>query len=279
MDENFRYCEQRVREQDRDRFLAALFAPAVHRHYLYALYAFDLEISGLVRRLREPLAGELRLQWWREVLQGERAEEARGHPLVCALQSTMTQSALDASSLGVFLDARSLDLYAEPMASTVQFEAYARNTVGTILDCAARILGSAGEGELEAAVLPAARALARVDAINRYAGEGGRLSLPADLVQRHRASSSDALAGRVTPELRSAVAELRSDAAGQFEVARAALARLPATVRVAFLHLCAVPLVLRQLERRGDDPFGHPIVVAPWRRQWEIWRASRRWLR
>ena len=34
---------------------------------------------------REPLPGEIRLQWWREVLGGERPGEAGAHPVAAAL--------------------------------------------------------------------------------------------------------------------------------------------------------------------------------------------------
>jgi len=33
--------------------------------------------------------------------------------------------------------------------------------------------------------------------------------------------------------------------------------------------------VLARMERRSYDPF-KPIEIAPWRRQWCIWRAARR---
>ena len=61
-----------VREGDRDRYLAMLFAPADTRPHLFALYAFNLEIALVRERITEPAAGEIRFQWWREVLEGPR---------------------------------------------------------------------------------------------------------------------------------------------------------------------------------------------------------------
>jgi len=75
-----RYCEDQVRASDKDRFLATLFAPADKRGPLFALYAFNLEIAGVRDRVREPMAGEIRLQWWRDVLTGERVSEAAANP-------------------------------------------------------------------------------------------------------------------------------------------------------------------------------------------------------
>ena len=38
---------------------------------MFALYAFNLEIARVREVAREPLAGEIRLQWWSDVLGGE----------------------------------------------------------------------------------------------------------------------------------------------------------------------------------------------------------------
>ena len=80
MTENDKYCAALVREADRDRYLAALFAPADRRSALYSLYAFDLEISRIRNLAHQPMPGEIRLQWWSEVLEGKRADEATHFP-------------------------------------------------------------------------------------------------------------------------------------------------------------------------------------------------------
>ena len=73
-----------VREVDHDRYLATLFAPAGLRDALFALYAFSARDLRMRELAREPMPGEIRLQWWREVLMGERAGEAAAHPVAAA---------------------------------------------------------------------------------------------------------------------------------------------------------------------------------------------------
>ena len=75
MQEAVSYCAELVRDADRDLYIATLFAPAHDRNALYALYAFNVEVAQVRDRAREATPGEIRLQWWREVLQGERSEE------------------------------------------------------------------------------------------------------------------------------------------------------------------------------------------------------------
>ncbi len=85
MQDAFAYCAELVRTADRDRFSSSLFAPAQHRGALHALYAFNVEVARVREVAREPLPGEIRLQWWSEVLRGERAEEASANPVASAL--------------------------------------------------------------------------------------------------------------------------------------------------------------------------------------------------
>src|SRR4051794_31816454 len=91
MDASYRHCEALVRAVDKDRFLATLFAPADKRGHLFALYAFDIELASVRHRARQPIPGEIRLQWWRDVLNGERAGEAAANPAAAALLHTIAR--------------------------------------------------------------------------------------------------------------------------------------------------------------------------------------------
>ena len=105
MEPAYRHCEQIVRAADKDRFLATLFAPADRRDALFALYAFNCEIAGVRERAREPMPGEIRLQWWRDVLGGERAGEAAANPVAAALLETIARFDLPAAALLELIEA------------------------------------------------------------------------------------------------------------------------------------------------------------------------------
>ena len=91
MQDAFAYCAELVRTADRDRFLSSLFAPAQHRAALHALYAFNVEVTRVREVAREPLPGEVRLQWWSDVLRGERGGEASANPVASALLAAIKQ--------------------------------------------------------------------------------------------------------------------------------------------------------------------------------------------
>ena len=65
-------CAELVRRQDPDRFFADLFAPAAARPHLFALHAFNVEVGRIRETVSQPLPGEIRLQWWRDVALGLR---------------------------------------------------------------------------------------------------------------------------------------------------------------------------------------------------------------
>ena len=70
-----------VKAHDYDRYIATLFAPQDKREALFSLYAFDAEVSRIAELVHDPMPGEIRLQWWRDVINGARDGEAAGHPV------------------------------------------------------------------------------------------------------------------------------------------------------------------------------------------------------
>src|SRR6185312_9151606 len=132
MDANFQHCAALVREADPDRFLASLFAPADRRGALHALYAFDAEISRVRELAREPMPGEIRLQWWREALDGQRSGEVQANPVAAALRATIERYGISAEPLVSLVDAHEFDIYDRPMASLTELEIYAERTDGTV---------------------------------------------------------------------------------------------------------------------------------------------------
>lgn len=134
------YCEALVREADKDRFLATLFAPAEHRPALFALYAFDLETAAVAHRVRDPVAGEVRLQWWTDAL---RSDAATGHPVVDAMRSMLGRNGIGVDRPLQLIEARRQALYPDRGCSEAEFELLASETTGAILLMAAQILGGA----------------------------------------------------------------------------------------------------------------------------------------
>ncbi len=271
MQDAFAHCAELVRTADRDRYIAALFAPAEHRGGLFALYAFNAEVARVRDVAREPMPGEIRLQWWREVVCGERSGEAAANPVAAALLATIQRYNLVAESFNTLIEARRFDLYDEPMARLSDLEAYARQTGSALIGFAARVLAGA---DVESAAAPAGMAHAMTSVLSAFPHHArrGQLFLPIEVLSRHGVSPEDIFAGRSSAGLNAALAELRGVARRHLDELRRHLTALHPEVLAAFLPVALVGPSLRRLERA--DAFS-PAGISPWRRQWLIWRAAR----
>ena len=186
MHEAFGHCEALVRAADKDRYLATLFAPAEHRGALHALYAFNLEVARVREAAREPLAGEIRLQWWSDVLSGTGRGEVDANPVAAALKAAMAQYALPAQRLVAMIDARRFDLYDEPMRTLAELESYGERASSGLIALAAQILGGGGES-IEPLARHAGIAYAVAGLLKAFAIHvaHGQLFVPLELLELH----------------------------------------------------------------------------------------------
>jgi 15-cis-phytoene synthase len=271
MPDAFVHCAEVVRDADRDRYLASLFAPTQHRQALHALYAFNIEVARVRELARQPLPGEIRLQWWTDVLRGERSGEAAANPVAAALIATIERQGLATGRLIDLLDARRFDLYDAPMATIADLEDYARKTSSALLALAAQVLAGA---EHEAVTVPAGMAYAIAALLRAFPLHAARrqLYVPTELLERHQVNTEDVFAGRTSAGLDAALAELRTLARRHLEALHARMTELPGEALPAVLPLALVRPALDRLERLGAFS---PTELPPWRRQWLIWRAAR----
>lgn len=265
---------QFVRESDRDRYLSALFAEADLREQLFALYAFNAEIAMVRDRVSTPMLGEVRFQWWRDVLEGSRTGEAQNHPAASALLTTIAAARLPISPLLSLIDARTFDLYDDPMPTVGDLERYAGETSSILIRLASFVIGrgtdlggadAAGHGGVAFALAGLLRSFPRHAA-------AGRVYIPTEIMARRGVDRADLLAGRLSPELADALGDMRALARKHLAAARAAT--LAADLAPAFLPLALVEPYLRCAERPGFDPFREAVDIAPWRRQLVLWRAA-----
>jgi phytoene synthase len=161
-----------VRKHDPDRFYTSLFAPAAKRDALWALYAFNHEIARAREAVREPAMALIRLQWWREVVDGAR----RRHEVAGPLGEALDAGALHAADLDAMIEGREVE---EPQGLT-EWKDYVRGTAGALAVAAGRALGGT-----EVAGLRAFGSAYGAAGLLRNAALGGTRA-PADLAQPGR---------------------------------------------------------------------------------------------
>ena len=274
----FRHCEELVREGDPDRYFATLFAPAPFRPHLFALYAFSLTIARVREAAGNPMAGELRLQWWRDALQGEARGDVRANPVALALEDAIIRRRLGRQPFVDLIDARVFDLYDDPMPRVNDLEGYCGETASSLIRLASLVLSDGIEPGGAAAAGHAGVAYGITGLLRAlpWHARQGQVYLPADLLRANGVTREDIVSGRGGPGLVRACAELRELARRHLASCESARATIAPAARPAFLPAALVEPYLSAMKRPGYDPLNTSIAIARWRRLWRLWRSARR---
>jgi 15-cis-phytoene synthase len=268
-----------ARAGEPDRYLAALLAPPAARDGLLALAAFAAELGRIGFLVtREPMMGEVRLQWWRDALQPADLGVRTGSPIADALREAMVRHSLPAQLLLDMVDARASDLQPEPYPTEDALAAYLAGNEGALFTLAAHVLGvpAPANPDLDAASIAAGRAYGLVRLLLRlpHALARGFSPLPNERLQL--AGIAD-LASEADPaKIAALMQDLHAQVLRNLEAARQHVANLPRPARVAFLPLALVEPYLRALEKPGQNPLRDLAEIAPLQRIWRIGRAH--WL-
>jgi phytoene synthase len=274
------YCAGLVRESDFDRYAASLFAPPQRRAQLLALYAFNAEIARVRDQISQALAGEIRLQWWVDVLTGKSAGDAQANPVAAQLLQAVEACGLSRASLGDLIEAHRFDLYDDPMQSTAEMEGYLDQTAGELFLLGVRILGAgapvARSPLLDALAHHASLAVgltALIEAMPRHAARR-QLYVPIEQLEQFGVSVDALFAGQSSIDLTRLVRSLAEEAAREFDEAMKLMPGIDGAMRPSFLVLALVPLRLKRLDRDGYDPF-RLTPLSRLSRLWTLWRATR----
>ena len=270
------YCADQVRLHDRDRYLTALFAPDSRREALFALYAFNLEISRVRETVSERLIGEMRLQWWQDALDAVYGGgRPPAHPVAEALATAILEYKLDRAFFERLIDARRRDLDDEPPADLPALVGYARDTSAPLVQLALGVLGVSDAGALKAAdEVGVAYALAGLLRAVPFHARQKRLYLPRALCETTGLDTKRLFELKPDTALASAVRPVAAEA--RTYLARARNHPAPRAALAALLPAAVADATLRCLERSGFDPFaprvarggiGVPLALA--------WRARR----
>lgn len=220
-------CAEIVARGDPDRFAAAMAAPVEARRVLLPLYAFNVEVARAPWVTEEPMIGEMRLQWWRDVLDEIKlGQPPRKHEVTEPLAAVL--DAPGAEMLDKVVAARRWDLYKDPFEDAAHFDDYI-GAGGILLWAAARALGAEPQ------------AAAKLTALGRGAALARYLQAVPALVARGRIPLLDGRADAVQALARGALEDLPSRASMRSSVAGLA--------RAATLEAWQAAPILRQVVR------------------------------
>ncbi len=218
-------CAALVERGDPLRFRTAMMAPLEARKKLFVLYAFNVEVSRAPWVTKEPMIAEMRLQWWRDVLEEiAGGGPVRRHEVATPLADFLTPA--QARRLDELVAARRWDIYKDPFEDEAGFARYIDQTAGHLMLTAAEMLGAVDENTVRQAgyaagvaawlqALPALEAAGRVPLLDGtpsgVAGLAREGAQALDAARRARGGIARAcvpallLATAATPVLRHAI--------------------------------------------------------------------------
>jgi len=268
-------CLATLRETDRDRYLACLLSPPEKRGALAALYAFNAEIARVRDVVREPLPGEIRLQWWRDLLEGNAQGDGSGNPIAAGLLNAVETCRLPRQTLVDMTEARIFDLYDDPLADSNALEGYAGETASALIQLASLILdaGEAAKSAEAAGHAGVAQAIAGFLLLMPSHRRRHQLYLPLDILAATGLDRDTFLQGEDKPRVSAAIEAFAGLGLEHLAKARKA-GSVPAAVFPAFLPVALAEPVLRRAARAGADVLDMALQPPQWRRQLRLLRAA-----
>lgn len=268
-----------LRQMDRLSYLATLLMDPKIRASLTVLYAFNAEIARIRDMIKEPLPGEIRLQWWREVsADNARREEAALNPLARHLNHIIDGHDLNRASFDGYCRARIFDLYDDPMPNLATYEGYAGETSSIILQMSCQIIDAdaarhtadlSGHGGI---ALSVARHLS-----NLWRDRArGQIYLPLEILSQLMLDRDGFLNGDNKMAQKSAIVEFARFGLSHLDKAKNAHLKLPTALKPAYFILHPVERILKNAQSLGDKCLDKSPNPPQWRSQWDLWRGVRR---
>lgn len=273
------YCLEQVRREDRDRYVTTLLAPASARDSLFALYAFNLEVAKTRETVSEALLGEIRLQWWRETVDGLFSGTPRAHQVVDALDRAIRVHDLPRAPFDALIDARARDLDDTPFADLAELERYAEATTANLLDLALQCLDVRDDVARKAArrVAIGWSLIGLLRSVPYHASER-RLYLPLAQLDAAGVDVEDVFHGRFSDGLGEVIRTIVGRARDHIADARRLRKDMPKAGRRALLYAVLADRYADALARVGFNPFGADLSLGELERPlaliWHAWRGQ-----
>ncbi|MCL6707958.1 phytoene/squalene synthase family protein [Pseudomonas sp. R2.Fl] len=273
--DNGAICLDLLRDIDRDRYLACLLSPAEKRPALAALYAFSAELARIRDLVREPLPGEIRLQYWRDLLADQAHGSTEANPVAAGLMRAIDTYRLPVAPLQAMVEARLFDLYDDPMETRSMLEGYAGETASALIQLAGLVLDPVEAARFSDAAGHAgiAQSVAGLLLMMPLHRRRGQVYLPLELLAAVGLDRDGFLAGEDRARIAAAVEAFAGLGREHLERARAA-GRLPASIVPAYLPAALAAPVLDRAARLGSRIIEEDLRPAQWRRQWRMMKAT-----
>src|SRR5262249_35843903 len=148
---------------------------------------FNVEITRVRDQVTQALPGEIRLQWWTDMLGGHPHGSAEANPVAAELMQVIRVGELPVEMLSRLIDEHQFDLYNDPVQTMAALEGYLNDTSSALFALAARIAWGPPSPEVDHLARHAGLAQGLVRVISTLAHDASRrqLFLPQQVLAQH----------------------------------------------------------------------------------------------
>ena len=250
-----------LKKNDIERYYSSILIDKKHRASVQVLFAFNAEISTISLKVSEPKAGEIRLVWWREILEGKRKEEAEQNPIAFALLKMLNKYNLSKLPLISLIEARHFDLYNDKMDDMVMFEGYAGEVFSIIYQYVAQILNNGKPLENGNAAGHIGVAHALIIHINSFAFNASRMQLflPYAVFQTHGINEKQIFAMQENEKFNAVMTDFLQITNEHLNKAKAAIKLMPKNTKSSFAYIGVLEKQIKLIKKSNKNNNGLQI--------------------
>lgn len=258
----FSSCENAVKKHDYERYLCCLLANERVRHRLFVIYAFNNEIAKIKDVISEPMAGHIRLQWWRDAIEEIyiRPPVKHRHEVVEALYQVICEADIPKELFDNLIDAREADIEFVTPENIEDLKNYAIGTSSKLFYLLMASVGVSCSKAKEAAYFAGiAYALIGIMRAMKYNAYNGRVMFPFDLMQKEGVTAEDVSEGVAIEKTKAITIALCAEAESSLQEMHILMGGISKEAKSVLLPVCIVDTFLKRIRKNDYNLFNADI--------------------
>ncbi len=266
-----------LRKHDYYRYLCCLLAPSAMQENMLNIYAFNNELAKIKYVISEPMAGYIRLQWWRDAIDEiyERAPVKHFHPVSNGLHKLLSTTPINKDIFENLIDAHESDIEFESPEDMESLENYAIGTSANLFKLQLLAAGIDNSAALNAAHHGAiAYGLADIMRNMRYNASHNMVMLPKSLMDAQNITIDNIIEGANLERAKPIVKILCDKADGHLAKMRTLRGNIPKSAMPALLPIAIAPAIIKLIRKHDYDLFSLNFEAVRFRLQMRIMAAK-----
>nr|XP_039270424.1 NADH dehydrogenase (ubiquinone) complex I, assembly factor 6-like [Styela clava] len=252
------YCMELVRKRDWEGYIASLLLPKSSRRSVFAIRAFNSELSQIGGSVSEVAIGHMRLHFWKQCLESVYDGKPPESPVALELHRAITAHNLSKIWMKRMIEAREDYIEGQGFKSIRELEDYADNTSTAQLCLTLQCLGIEDvNSDHVASHIGKAQGIITTIRSTPYHAARRKVQLPTEFLSKHLVSQEQIFRGSEEQNVRDLIYDLASQAHIHLQHARDIAIKIPRKAKIAFLNTASMDWYLERL-RLGDFNVFHP---------------------